>query len=195
MYTETSSAQSAARHSAKPLYGHRIFSLGKGKTMLHITFTVKGWEWFEGLLISSLKRIFPRAGSLVFPLLFLIGLAGVLGFSQRKESIPIYAAILLAILVLALCGVPALRAVQYSRNQLLSTPATWKIGGDRIEILSRGKETRVSWKSFGKLTETWHLFLLPSAAHPQSVYFIPKRAFRDDAQRTRFREMAKRNRP
>jgi hypothetical protein len=160
--------------------------------MLQISFIVKGWEWFEGLLISSLKRVFPRVGTLVFPLLFLIGLAGVLGYSQNREALPVYAVILLAILIFALCGVPALRAFQYSRNPLLSTPATWKIGGDRIEILSRGKATRVSWKSFGKLTETWHLFLLPSAAHPQSIYFIPKRAFRDNAQRIRFREMAKR---
>ena len=160
--------------------------------MLEITYIVKGWEWFEGLLISSLKRIFPRAGSLVFPLIFLIGLGGVLGFSDRKESIPLYAAILLAILILALCGVPALRAFQYSRNKLLTAPSTWKIGAERIEILSRGKETRTGWKSFGKMSETWHLFLLPSAAHAQSVYFIPKRAFRDDAQRERFREMAKR---
>ncbi len=158
--------------------------------MLQISFTVKGWEWFEGLLISSLKRIFPRAGSLVFPLIFLIGLAGVIGFSQNKEAIPVYAVILLAILILALCGVPALRAFQYSRNKLLQTPATWKIGGNRIEILSGGKETKAGWKSFGKLGETWHLFLLPSAAHPQSVYFIPKRAFRDEAQRARFCEMA-----
>ncbi|OGO07263.1 MAG: hypothetical protein A3K46_05710 [Chloroflexi bacterium RBG_13_60_9] len=162
--------------------------------MLEITYIVKGWEWFEGLLISSLKRIFPRVGSLVFPLIFLIGLAGVLGFSDRKESIPAYAAILLAILLLALCGVPAVRAFQYSRNKLLSTPSTWRIGAERIEILSRGKETRTGWKSFGKMTETWHLFLLPSAANTQSVYFIPKRAFRDDAQRECFREMAKRAR-
>jgi hypothetical protein len=159
--------------------------------MLQITFTVKGWEWFEGLLVSSLKRIFSRVGMLIFPLIFLIGLAGVLGFSKMKESIPIYAAILLAILLLLLCGVPALRAFQYSRNKLLLTPATWKIGEHRIEILSGGKETKTNWKSFGKLIETWHLFLLPSAAHTQSVYFIPKRAFRDDAQRERFREMAK----
>jgi hypothetical protein len=163
--------------------------------MLQISFAVKGWEWFEGLLISSLNRLFPRVGSLVFPLLFLIGLAGVLGFSQNKGTLPVYAVILLAILVLALCGVPALRAFQYSRNKLLLTPATWKIGENRIEILAGGKETKVNWKSFGKVTETWHLFLLPSAAHSQSVYFIPKRAFRDDAQRARFREMAKRNRP
>ncbi len=160
--------------------------------MLQISFVVKGWEWFEGLLISSLKRIFPRAGSLVFPLLFLIGLAGVLGFSQNKNALPIYAVILLAVLLLALGGVPALRAFQYSRNKLLSTPTIWRIGGNRIEILSGGKETKVTWQSFGKLAETWHLFLLPSAAHPQSVYFIPKRAFRDDAQRARFREMAQR---
>ena len=158
--------------------------------MLQISFTVKGWEWFEGLLISSLKRIFPRAGSLVFPLIFLIGLAGVIGFSQNKEALPLYALSLLAILILALCGVPALRAFQYSRNKLLQNPSTWRIGGNRIEILSGGKETKVNWKSFGKLAETWHLFLLPSAAHPQSVYFIPKRAFRDEAQRVRFREMA-----
>jgi hypothetical protein len=164
----------------------------KGQTMLEIAYTVKGWEWFEGLLISSLKRLFPRVGSLIFPLLFLIGLAGIIGFSDIKESIPAYALILLAILLLALCGVPALRAFQYSRNKLLSTPSAWKIGGERIEILSRGKETRVSWKSFGKMSESWHLFMLPSATHTQSIYFIPKRAFRDDAQRKQFREMAKR---
>jgi hypothetical protein len=165
----------------------------KGQAM-QITFTVKGWEWFEGLLISSLKRIFPRAGSLVFPLLFLIGLGGVIGFSERKEAIPVYAAVLLAILVLALCGVPALRAFQYSRNKLLATGATWKIGENRIEIFSAGKETRAAWTSFGKMTETWHLFLLPSATHAQSVYIVPKRAFRDDGQRQHFRELAKRDR-
>jgi hypothetical protein len=161
---------------------------------MQITFTVKGWEWFEGLLISSLKRIFPRAGSLVFPLLFLIGLGGVIGFSDNKESIPLYAALLLVILLLALCGVPALRAFQYSRNETLLSGTTWKIGETRIEILARGKETKAAWTSFGKLTETWHLFLLPSATHAQSVYFVPKRAFRDDGQRQHFRELAKRPR-
>ncbi|MBN2086317.1 MAG: YcxB family protein [Anaerolineales bacterium] len=160
--------------------------------MLEITYTVKGWEWFEGLLISSLKRLFPRVGSLIFPLLFLIGLAGIIGFSDVGESIPLYAVILLAILLVLLCGVPALRAFQYSRNKLLSSPSTWKICGERIEIHSRGTETKVSWKSFGKMGESWHLFMLPSATHTQSIYFIPKRAFRDNAQRERFREMAKR---
>lgn len=159
--------------------------------MLEITFAVNGWEFFEGLMISSLKRTFLRAGMLIFPLLFLIGLLGVIRSSDAGWSIPMYAAILLVIIFLILTGVPALRAFQYSRNPQRSAPSTWRIGEKRIEIATDRGGAKVEWKTFARPVETWHLFLLHSAADKQTIYILPKRAFRDDAQREWFREMAK----
>jgi hypothetical protein len=158
--------------------------------MLEISFAVNAWEYFEGLLISSLKRFFPRVGFLIFPLIFLIGLVGVLQITRTPGSISIFAAVLLGVLVLAIAGVPALRSLQYSRNPSLSAPATWRIGEKRIEIVTGRGEAKVDWKTFSRPMETWHLFLLHSAADNQKVYILPKRAFRDDPQRARFRRMA-----
>jgi hypothetical protein len=159
--------------------------------MLEITFAVKGWEYFEGLLISSLKRIFPRVGFLAFPVLMLIGLFGVLRISEDPVSLVVYALIASATLLLLLAVVPAVRAVQAGRNKGMSAPATWRIGDPRIEIRSERGELKTTWKAFIRPTETWHLFLLFSAADKQTIYILPKRAFRDKAQIARFREMAK----
>ncbi len=159
---------------------------------MEITFAIGGWEYFEGLLISSLKRIFPRFGLLVFPLIFLIGLTGVLWNAFDKTLLPVYAVVLVAILLAALAGVPAWRAFQYVRNPERSASATWKIAERRIEILTGRGTAKVDWKTFERPVETWHLFLLHSAANRQSVYILPKRAFRDGAQQARFRELVKR---
>jgi hypothetical protein len=155
--------------------------------MLEITFAVRGWEYFEGLLISSLKRIFPRIGTLVFPLIFLIGLVGVLQITAKTGSVSLFAAALLAILIVALAGVPAWRSLQYSRDGSHSTPITWRIGDKRIDIVTPQGTAKVEWRRFTRPMETWHLFLLHSAANDQSIYILPKRAFRDEPQRERFR--------
>jgi len=160
--------------------------------MVEITFAIKGWEYFEGLLISSLKRIFPRVGMVVFPLILLVGLLGVFRGSDQGWPFPVYAVILFVLFLLILAGIPALRAIQYSRNKTMSAPTTWRIGDQRIEIQSDRGAAKITWKSFEKPTETWHLFLLYSAANKQSIYVLPKRAFRDGAQMDRFREMARR---
>jgi hypothetical protein len=159
--------------------------------MVEITFATKGREFFEGLLISSIKRIFPRIGSLAFPLILLIGLYGVLQISGKVESLPVYAAILIALVLAALALVPALRALQSSRNPQRAASATWRISEKRMEILTGRGQAKVEWKTFVRPVETWHLFLLHSAADSQTIYILPKRAFRDDAQRERFREIVK----
>ncbi len=159
--------------------------------MVELTFAVKGREYFEGLLISSLKRIFPRFGFAVFPIIMLIGLLGVIGISDNPGSLVGYALILFVLLLAILAAVPALRAIQYSRDIKLSAPATWRIGDQRIEIRSERGESKATWKSFERPTETWNLFLLYSTANKQAIYILPKRAFRDGAQMDRFREMAR----
>jgi hypothetical protein len=159
--------------------------------MVEITFSVRGREYFEGLIVSSLKRIFPRIGFLVFPIILLIGLLGVLRISDKAGSLPVYALIILVITLLLLTGIPALRAVQYSRNTQLSAPQTWRIGATRIEIVTTRGDAKVGWKSFERPTETWHLFLLYSANNNQSIYILPKHAFRDGAQMERFREIVR----
>ena len=73
----------------------------------------------------------------------------------------------------------------------MTAPATWRIGEARIEIRSERGESQTTWKAFTRPTETWHLFLLFSAADKQTIYILPKRAFRDAEQIARFREMAK----
>lgn len=159
--------------------------------MVDITFTIKGWEYFEGLLVSSLKRIFPRVGFLVFPVIMLIGLFGVLRISTDPLSLLAYALAATAVLFLLLAAVPALRAVQYSRDSRMSAEATWRIRPDRIVIRTERGEAKRSWEYFDRLMETWHLFLLRSAADRQTIYILPKRAFRDADQIARFREMAR----
>jgi hypothetical protein len=158
--------------------------------MLEITFAVRGREYFEALLISSLKRFFPRAGFLVFPLIFLIGLAGVLQITKTPGAVSLFAAVVLGVLILAVAGVPLLRSLEYSRNPSLTAPATWRIAEKRIEIAAARGRAAVEWKTFTRPMETWHLFLLHSAADVQKVYILPKRAFRDEPQRERFRRMA-----
>jgi hypothetical protein len=158
---------------------------------MEITFSIKGREFFEGLLVSSLKRIFPRAGFFFFPIIMLIGLLGVLGITNNPGSLLSYSLILFGLLLLGLAAVPILRAIQYSRNKRLSAPMTWKIGDQRIEIRSERGESKTNWKSFERPTETWHLFLLFSTVNKQSIYILPKRAFRDSAEIDRFREMAR----
>ena len=155
--------------------------------MLEITFAIKAREFFEGLLISSLKRIFPRASFYIFPIIMLIGLFGVLGFSDNPGTLLGYALILFVLILLALSAVPIVRAIQYSRSPRMSASTTWRIGDQQIAIRSDRGESKTNWKSFERPTETWHLFLLYSAAEKQSIYFLPKRAFRDDARRERFR--------
>jgi hypothetical protein len=159
--------------------------------MLEITFAIRGREYFEGLLVSSLKRIFPRAGFLVFPALMLLGLFGVLGLSDEPVLLLAYALAASAVLLLLLAIVPALRAFQYSRDRGMSAAATWRFRHDRIEIRNVRGDTRRAWASFKQPTETWHLFLLHSAAEAQTIYILPKRAFRNADQIARFREMAK----
>jgi hypothetical protein len=146
--------------------------------MLEITFSLTAWEYFEGLLVSSLKRIFPRAGFLVFPIIMLIGLFGVLRLSSDPWTLLAYALSATAVLFLLLAVVPAWRAIQSVRDPQRSFAA------------GRG-EAKVGWKTFERPMETWHLFLLHSAADKRSVYILPKRAFQGDAERERFREMAK----
>lgn len=159
--------------------------------MLEITFAIRGREYFEGLLVSSLKRIFPRTGFLVFPVIMLVGLFGVLGLSDDPVSLLGYALTASAVLLLLLAAVPALRAFQYSRDRGMSAAATWRFRHDRIDIRTERGETRRAWNSFDRPTETWHLFLLPSAADRQTISILPKRAFRNADQIARFREMAK----
>jgi hypothetical protein len=160
--------------------------------MVEITFAITGLEYFEGLLVSSLKRIFPRTGFLVFPLIMLLGLFGVLRISDDPLSLLAYALAAAAGLFLLLSIVPALRAIQYSRSRRMSAEATWRIRPDRIEIRTKSGKAQRNWKSFGRMTETWHLFLLHSAAETQTIFILPKRAFRDRAQVVRFKEMARR---
>jgi hypothetical protein len=164
---------------------------GERAQPMEITFSVGGWEYFEGLLISSWKRLFPRAGWLAFPIMFLIGLAGVLGIGVHSQAITAFALLVLAAAVLLLAGVPALRAVQSARDPQRSAPSTWKIGAGRVEIVTPRGTAKVGWKTFARPVETWSLFLLHSAADPRSVYILPKRAFRDNAERGRFRELLK----
>jgi hypothetical protein len=159
--------------------------------MVEITFAVNGWEYFEGLLISSLKRIFPRAGFLAFPILMLVGLFGVLRISDDPVSILAYAAAVFAALLLLLAVVPALRAFRYGRDSRMSAAATWRIGFPRIDVRSERGELHTAWKAFERPTETWHLFLLYSAADKQTIYILPKRAVRDQAQTERFRGLAR----
>jgi hypothetical protein len=159
--------------------------------MVELTFAVKALEFFEGLLISSLKRLFPRVGFLVFPIIMLVGLFGVLRISDDPIILLAYAALGFAALLILLAVVPAVRAVQSSRDKRMSATATWRIGDGRIEIRSERGTAKTDWKSFERPTETWHLFLLYSAADKRSVYILPKRAFQGDAQRERFRQMAK----
>ena len=160
--------------------------------MVEITFAITGWEYFEGLLISSLKRIFPRVGFLVFPLIMLIGLFGVLRISDDPLSLLAYALAAAAGLFLLLAVVPALRALQYSRDRRMSAEASWRIRPDRIDIRTERGTVKRNWKTFDQMTETWHLFLLRSAADRQTIHILPKRAFRDRAQVVRFKEMARR---
>jgi len=159
--------------------------------MLEITFSLTAWEYFEGLLVSSLKRIFPRAGFLVFPIIMLIGLFGVLRLSSDPWTLLAYALSATAVLFLLLAVVPAWRAIQSVRDPQRSSASTWKIGEKRMTVAAGRGEAKVGWKTFERPMETWHLFLLHSAADKRSVYILPKRAFQGDAERERFREMAK----
>jgi hypothetical protein len=159
--------------------------------MVEITFAVNGREYFEGLLISSFKRMFPRAGFLAFPIIMLVGLFGVLRVSDSPLQLLAYAAAVFAALLLLLAVVPALRAVQYGRDKRMSAAATWRIGYPRIDIRSERGELHTAWKAFERPTETRHLFLLYSAADKRSIYILPKRAFRDSVQAERFRELAR----
>ncbi|MBN1439349.1 MAG: YcxB family protein [Anaerolineales bacterium] len=158
--------------------------------MVEITFALTGWEYFEGLLVSSLKRIFPRVGFLAFPVIMLIGLFGVLRISDDPLSLAAYALAACALLFVLLAVVPAVRAVQYARSKDRAQPATWRFGEGRIEIRIGGNGKKTDWKAFARPAETWHLFLLYSAADGRTIYILPKRAFRDKPRQDRFREMA-----
>jgi hypothetical protein len=158
--------------------------------MLEITFSVKAWEYFEGLLISSLKRIFPRVGFLAFPIIMLIGLFGVLGLFDDPWILAASALAASAVLFLLLAIVPAWRALQSGRDPQRSAPTTWRISDQRITVSTGRGDAKVNWKTFERPIQTPHLFLLHSAADKRSIYILPKRAFQDGAQRERFRQMA-----
>ena len=159
--------------------------------MVEITFAVGGWEYFEGLLVSSLKRLFPRVGFLAFPVIMLIGLLGVLRVSDDPLILAAFALAISAGLFLLLSVVPAVRAAQYAADPGKSATVTWRFGPQRIEIRSGGGRAVKSWKDFERPVETWRLFLLHSAAEQRSIYILPKRAFRGKEQIARYREIVR----